>query len=331
MPSSALINSHQVNMGGVPPPGPSDEEIIQQNVAYVLANRNRIYDHQKGRLDAVGVIEVTISERLETIHDHRAVYGRQPSPWSRDVVARLRHEVKLMEEALRRLRVLGVTSDSPLALQLRRERENPLPTVRALVAPTVKRYRSGKFRKQAAVLLDPEKLLPGVDSGKIRTELMKIAVMTKLSAEPLNLSLTAGWGRAGQNGVTMPGKGRLETRGYTAEEAGQASSLSAHSVSKDRLEACPTLLLGSATHDVFLNESACWRNVPEKVWDYTIGGYQVMKKWLSYREHALLGRPLTPDEAREVTHMARRLAALILLQPELDRNYQAVKAATTGL
>jgi hypothetical protein len=70
------------------------------------------------------------------------------------------------------------------------------------------------------------------------------------------------------------------------------------------------------SHDIYLNESACWRNVPAPVWDYTIGGYQVIKKWLSYREHELLGRPLTPDEAREVTHMARRIAALILLQPQ---------------
>ena len=62
-----------------------------------------------------------------------------------------------------------------------------------------------------------------------------------------------------------------------------------------------------------------------------MGGYQVMKKWLSYREQSLLGRALTPDEVREVMHMARRIAALILLQPELDRNYQAVKAATVGL
>ena len=81
----------------------------------------------------------------------------------------------------------------------------------------------------------------------------------------------------------------------------------------------------------FLNNSACWRNVPEKVWGCTLGGYQVMKKWLSYREFELLGRALTPDEAREVTHMARRIAALILLQPELDQNYQAVKSATVSL
>ena len=84
-------------------------------------------------------------------------------------------------------------------------------------------------------------------------------------------------------------------------------------------------MLGAATHDVCLNNSACWSNVPEKVWDYTIGGYQVIKKWLSYREFALLGRALTPEEVREVSHIARRIAALILLEPELDANYLRVK------
>jgi hypothetical protein len=44
-----------------------------------------------------------------------------------------------------------------------------------------------------------------------------------------------------------------------------------------------------------------------------------------------LGRALTPDEAREVTHMARRIAALILLQPELDQNYQTVKSAAVSI
>jgi hypothetical protein len=68
--------------------------------------------------------------------------------------------------------------------------------------------------------------------------------------------------------------------------------------------------------------------VPAKVWEYTIGGYQVMKKWLSYREQPLLGRPLSLDEARAVTQIARRIAALLLLTPALDANYQAIKAAT---
>ena len=50
------------------------------------------------------------------------------------------------------------------------------------------------------------------------------------------------------------------------------------------------LLLGSATRNVYLNDVAYWKNVPANVWEYYIGGYQVIKKWLSYRENGLLGR-----------------------------------------
>jgi hypothetical protein len=41
-----------------------------------------------------------------------------------------------------------------------------------------------------------------------------------------------------------------------------------------------------------------------------------------------LGRGLTPDEVRHVTEMARRLTALIALQPCLDGNYRDVTRAT---
>src|SRR4030066_163864 len=53
---------------------------------------------------------------------------------------------------------------------------------------------------------------------------------------------------------------------------------------------------------------------------YTIGGYQAMKKWLSYREKALLGRDLKVEEMREVMRMARRIASILLLQPPLGAN-----------
>lgn len=52
-----------------------------------------------------------------------------------------------------------------------------------------------------------------------------------------------------------------------------------------------------------------------------------MKKWLSYREREILGRDLKPDEAREVMNMARRIAAILLLQPQLDANYRRTKDA----
>ena len=77
-----------------------------------------------------------------------------------------------------------------------------------------------------------------------------------------------------------------------------------------------------------MNEHAYRSNVPKAVWEYRIGGYQVVKKWLSYREKALLGRGLKVEEAEYVTEMVRRIGALILMQPELDGNYEAVKGET---
>lgn len=123
----------------------------------------------------------------------------------------------------------------------------------------------------------------------------------------------------------MPGKGRLVARDYTPEEAGAIrAGVEALGLDADRA----FQILGPTTRDVYLNGVAYWRNVPGRVWDYTIGGYQVIKKWLSYRERGLLGRPLTPAEAREVREMARRIAALLLLEPELDANYAATRANT---
>lgn len=166
---------------------------------------------------------------------------------------------------------------------------------------------SATLGRRVASLLDTVTQVDGITKGKPSQEFREIAELNFSGSS--NLKITAGWGHAGQNGVTMPGKGKI------------ISSL---------LEAGPNTAWHEL-HDVYLNESACWKNIPAPVWDYTIGGYQVIKKWLSYREFELLGRPLTPDEAREVTQMARRIAALILLQPELDKNYQAVKAAAVPL
>lgn len=132
--------------------------------------------------------------------------------------------------------------------------------------------------------------------------------------------MTAGWGHAGKEGVTRPGKGRLVERPYRAEElAALEAGARALGLSHEQALGC----WGPSTCDVYLNARVYWRNVPLEVWRYTIGGYQVMKKWLSYREKELLGRDLSIDEAREVMHMARRIAALLLLQPALDANYRA--------
>jgi Type ISP C-terminal specificity domain len=86
--------------------------------------------------------------------------------------------------------------------------------------------------------------------------------------------------------------------------------------------------LGEETADLYLNDDAYWKNVPTRAWSFTIGGYQVLKKWLSYRETKLLGRVLTTDEAYYFRDMVRRIASLCLLEPTLDVNYISVKAST---
>ena len=130
--------------------------------------------------------------------------------------------------------------------------------------------------------------------------------------------MTARWGHGGKGGVTMPGRGKVIQREYTPLElAAFAEGATALGMTLDDALAC----LGGTTRDVYLNGVAYWANIPAKVWEYTIGGYQVMKKWLSYREQALLGRSLNREEVREVTHMARRIAAILVLTPALNVNY----------
>ena len=72
-------------------------------------------------------------------------------------------------------------------------------------------------------------------------------------------------------------------------------------------------ILGETTFDIYLNDRAYWRNVPAPVWNYKLGGYQVLKKWLSYREHKVLARPLHPHEVQHFTNTARRITAILQL------------------
>ncbi|NQU23663.1 MAG: N-6 DNA methylase [Candidatus Nealsonbacteria bacterium] len=185
---------------------------------------------------------------------------------------------------------------------------------------------SAALGRQVAALLDCDTPLENITRGRIRDELEPIGVISRAGGGHLNpdkgdLDVTAGWGHSGKGGATMPGKGRLIEREYTRDErAAITEGAKVLGIPAQRAFEC----LGKTTCDVYLNDVAYWRNVPAKVWGCVIGGYQVVKKWLSYREADLLGRALTNGEARDVTSMARRLAAFLLLQPALNANYQVV-------
>lgn len=202
----------------------------------------------------------------------------------------------------------------------------PLPANRKMLEA------SAALGARIAALLDTESIVSGVTTGKIPGLIKAIGPIAKVGGGSLDptandLEITAGWGHHGKQGVVMPAKGKLQERGYNAKEADAiAAEAAASGTTANEIRR----LLGENTFDVYLNGVAYWHNIPLNVWEYYIGGYQVIKKWLSYREYKIIGRALKPEEAREVTEMARRIAIIILLQPKLDENYQSVKAAAFG-
>ena len=156
--------------------------------------------------------------------------------------------------------------------------------------------------RDLARLLDPETPVPGVTTGTLRPEIAAIAVPYTVDGRNMcgsDFALTAGWGHFGSGQAVMPGQGRVVQRPYTSEERQALSHAEG--------------VLGETTCDIYLNDRAYWRNVPVAVWDYKLGGYQLLKKWLSYRERAVLGRVLLPEEVQHFRDTARRIGAILAL------------------
>ena len=109
-----------------------------------------------------------------------------------------------------------------------------------------------------------------------------IAVPTKTDGSYIlddDFKVTAGWGHFGANQAVMPGQGKINRRGDMV--------------------------------DIYLNDHAYWKDVPINVWEYRLGGYQVLKKWLSYREQKVLGRGLEVEEVKWFSEVAQRIATIL--------------------
>ena len=158
---------------------------------------------------------------------------------------------------------------------------------------------SAERGRELAQLLNSDTPVPGVTTGTLRPEIGAIGVPATVGGHKMSgedFSVTVGWGHFGTGDTVMPGQGRVEERPYTADErAALGNGMSA---------------LGNTTFDVYLNDCAYWRNIPSAVWSYKLGGYQVLKKWLSYRERKVLDRALRPEEVQHFTDTTRRIAAI---------------------
>ena len=162
--------------------------------------------------------------------------------------------------------------------------------------------RSAARGRELVRLLDTNMPVSGVTQGTLRAEVAVIAVPATANGRNMagdDFALTAGWGHYGTGDAVMPGQGRVVEREYTPDELtalGAAISV-----------------LGAKTLDVYLNDHVFWRNVPTAVWTYKLGGYQVLKKWLSYREQTVLDRLLEPEEIQHFTDTARRIGRILAM------------------
>lgn len=182
---------------------------------------------------------------------------------------------------------------------------------------------SARLGQQIAELLDIDNPTATAPQGGGTAKRRTIAQVERIDGKHLapqdgDLSISAGWGtiqtRRQKSGaisrIVMPGNGRISVR--------ERSDTEWLAIEERDIE-----LLGADVLDVFLNDRVCWRGVPEAVWDFKIGGFQVLRKWLSYRDRNVVGRDLTVAEVRQFTSICHRLTDLILLGPALDANYKA--------
>ena len=165
--------------------------------------------------------------------------------------------------------------------------------------------RSAARGRTIGALLDSERPVPSGAGIHLRPEIAVPSTVAGRQMAEDDFAVSADWGRYGTGDTVMPGQGRVVERPYQPEER---AALAEH-----------VAVLGAATLDVYLNGEAYWRNVPSAVWEYQLGGYPVLKKWLSYRASAVLGRRIRVEEVQHFTDTARRIGALLLVTSDRPR------------
>jgi hypothetical protein len=185
---------------------------------------------------------------------------------------------------------------------------------------------SAALGEQVAHLLDVQHDLPGISSGALCSGLGVIGL-----PQGQDFKLTLGWGYVQINKksgarIVMPGGGKLTERPWADDELAALAALAS------RHEVDPAVLLdliGHSAVDVHINHESRWVGVPSKVWAYELGGHQVLKKWLSYRECDVLGRAITGDEVLHFSRAARRITELLSMGPSLDAAHNLCRLSSS--
>jgi len=88
-----------------------------------------------------------------------------------------------------------------------------------------------------------------------------------------------------------------------------------HGKGDDTVEA---VRYSEAERAIWINKTQCFKPVPEDVWNFHIGGYQVLEKYLKSRK----GRQLSLDEINHVAAIADSLAFTIVQMAKIDVAYK---------
>ena len=77
---------------------------------------------------------------------------------------------------------------------------------------------------------------------------------------------------------------------------------------------------------VYINKTQYFESIQKDVWEYLIGGYQVLSKWLKYRR----GRKLSLGDIKHYCKVVTALKKTIETQDEIDKLYQDVEKDIIG-
>ena len=72
---------------------------------------------------------------------------------------------------------------------------------------------------------------------------------------------------------------------------------------------------------LYINENQYFSGIEPQVWNYYIGGYQVLDKWIKDR----VGRYLNDDEVEHYLKIISAISKTIDIQREIDKLYSEVE------
>ncbi|WKZ68862.1 MAG: N-6 DNA methylase [Melioribacteraceae bacterium] len=113
----------------------------------------------------------------------------------------------------------------------------------------------------------------------------------------------------------IDGSNEVDKVSFQKEGHSELDSESAGKKTRSRIKS------GMTDGKVFINKDQYFEPVPEEVWNYHIGGYQVCHKWLKDRK----GRKLTLEERETYCKIVTALYHTIELQKQIDELYDGVE------